>query len=97
MEREQSSAFLHDAPFSKRSDHSVFRHHHHLDAERLRDYLAADARRPDNGTQVLSTLSYTVGFLNMSLGKAIAISLITLPPLIMLIHYVTKRSLASDK
>ncbi|WP_194543147.1 carbohydrate ABC transporter permease [Paenibacillus sp. JZ16] len=52
---------------------------------------------PDNGTQVLSTLSYTVGFLNMSLGKAIAISLITLPPLIMLIHYVTKRSLASDK
>jgi len=52
---------------------------------------------PDNGTQVLSTLSYTVGFLNMSLGKAIAISVITLPPLIMLINYVTKRSLASDK
>lgn len=29
----------------KRSDHSVFRHHHHMDAERLRDYLAADTRR----------------------------------------------------
>ncbi len=51
---------------------------------------------PNNGTQVLSTLSYTVGFLNMNLGKAIAISIITLPPLIMLINYVTKRSLSSD-
>ncbi|WP_270166720.1 carbohydrate ABC transporter permease [Paenibacillus sp. SYP-B4298] len=51
---------------------------------------------PNNGTQVLSTLSYTVGFLNMNLGKAIATSIITLPPLIMLINYVTKRSLSSD-
>ncbi|MDI4645188.1 carbohydrate ABC transporter permease [Cohnella hashimotonis] len=50
---------------------------------------------PDNGTQVLSTLSYTIGFLNMSLGKAIAIAIMTMPPLIMLINYVTKRSLAS--
>jgi len=50
---------------------------------------------PDNGTQVLSTLSYTIGFLNMSLGKAIAISILTMPPLILLINYVTKRSLPS--
>lgn len=50
---------------------------------------------PANGTQVLSTLSYTYGFLNMDLGKAIAISILTLPPLIMLINYVTKRSLSS--
>ncbi len=51
---------------------------------------------PSNGTQVLSTLSYTIGFLNMSLGKAIAIAILTLPPLILLINFVTKRSL-SDK
>ncbi|WP_372632755.1 carbohydrate ABC transporter permease [Cohnella sp.] len=50
---------------------------------------------PDNGTQVLSTLSYTIGFLNMNLGKAIAIAIMTMPPLIMLINYVTKRSLPS--
>lgn len=50
---------------------------------------------PNNGTQVLSTLSYTIGFLNMSLGKAIAIAILTMPPLIMLINYVTKRSLPS--
>jgi len=52
---------------------------------------------PDNGTQVLSTLSYTIGFLNMSLGKAIAIAIMTMPPLILLINYVTKRSLSSKE
>jgi len=52
---------------------------------------------PDNGTQVLSTLSYTIGFLNMSLGKAIAIAIMTMPPLILLINYVTKRSLPSKE
>ncbi|WP_338553032.1 sugar ABC transporter permease [Paenibacillus sp. KS-LC4] len=50
---------------------------------------------PANATQVLSTLSYTIGFLNMSLGKAIAIAIMTMPPLILLINYVTKRSLSS--
>ncbi|WP_240762580.1 carbohydrate ABC transporter permease [Paenibacillus thalictri] len=52
---------------------------------------------PANGTQVLSTLSYTVGFLNLNLGKAIAIAILTMPPLIMLIHFVTKRSLSSKE
>lgn len=52
---------------------------------------------PSNGTQVLSTLSYTIGFLNMSLGKAIAIAILTMPPLIMLINFVTKRSLSSNE
>ncbi|MEK3912954.1 carbohydrate ABC transporter permease [Paenibacillus sp. FSL H7-0331] len=52
---------------------------------------------PSNGTQVLSTLSYTTGFLNLSLGKAIAIAIITMPPLILLINYVTKRSLSSNE
>lgn len=52
---------------------------------------------PSNGTQVLSTLSYTIGFLNMNLGKAIAIAILTMPPLIMLINYVTKRSLSSNE
>ncbi|GBF74168.1 sugar ABC transporter [Paenibacillus sp. 598K] len=51
---------------------------------------------PSNATQVLSTLSYTIGFLNMSLGKAIAIAILTMPPLIMLINYVTKRSLSRE-
>ncbi|MBN2979909.1 MULTISPECIES: carbohydrate ABC transporter permease [Cohnella] len=49
---------------------------------------------PSNGTQLLSTLSYTIGFLNMDLGKAIAISILTLPPLVLLIHFITKRSLS---
>jgi multiple sugar transport system permease protein len=52
---------------------------------------------PSNGTQVLSTLSYTIGFLNMSLGKAIAIAILTMPPLILLINYVTKRSLSNNE
>lgn len=51
---------------------------------------------PSNGTQVVSTLSYTIGFLNLSLGKAIAIAVLTMPPLIMLINFVTKRSLSSN-
>ncbi|WP_245855934.1 carbohydrate ABC transporter permease [Paenibacillus rigui] len=51
---------------------------------------------PSNGTQVLSTLSYTIGFLNMNLGKAIAIAILTMPPLIMLINIVTKRSLSKE-
>lgn len=51
---------------------------------------------PSNGTQVLSTFSYTLGFLNLELGKAIAISVLSIPPLVMLINFVTKRSLSSD-
>ena len=48
---------------------------------------------PANGTQVLSTLSYTCGFLNMNLGKAIAISIFLFPALIVLVHYITKKNM----
>ncbi|MEW8978823.1 MAG: sugar ABC transporter permease [Symbiobacterium sp.] len=52
---------------------------------------------PANATQVFSTYSYTIGFLNMNLGKAIAISVISLPPLIWLINIVTKKTLAANQ
>jgi len=51
---------------------------------------------PANATQVLSTLSYTEGFLNLHIGKAIAIAVVTLPALIWLINYVTRRSLSDS-
>jgi multiple sugar transport system permease protein len=51
---------------------------------------------PSNATQVISTLSYTYGFLNLYLGKAIAISIFAFPPLILLVHYITKKTLDSE-
>lgn len=48
---------------------------------------------PSNGTQILSTLSYTYGFMNMDIGKALAVALISFPPLAVLIHFTTKRML----
>lgn len=51
---------------------------------------------PSNGTQVISTLSYTYGFLNLYLGKAIAISVFSFPPLIALVHFMTKKTLESE-
>jgi multiple sugar transport system permease protein len=48
---------------------------------------------PANGTQVISTLSYTCGFLNLDLSKAIAISIFIFPLLILLVHYTTKKTL----
>ena len=51
---------------------------------------------PSDGTQVISTLSYTYGFLNQYLGKAIAISVFSFPPLILLVHYITKKTLESE-
>ena len=48
---------------------------------------------PSNGTQLLSTLSYTYGFMNMDLGKALAIALVSFPPLAVLVHFSTKKML----
>jgi multiple sugar transport system permease protein len=48
---------------------------------------------PANATQVLSTLSYTVGFQNLDLAKAVAIAVLSIPPLVLLINYVTRRAL----
>jgi multiple sugar transport system permease protein len=50
---------------------------------------------PANATQVLSTFSYTTGFLNQQLGKALAVSIFSLPLMIILINFVTKRTLSS--
>lgn len=51
---------------------------------------------PDNGTQVFSTLSYTYGFLNRDLGLSMAISVITLPILILLVGYAAKKSMSEN-
>ncbi len=52
---------------------------------------------PSNGTQVISTLSYTYGFLNLYLGKAIAISVFSFPPLLALVHFMTKKTLEAER
>lgn len=52
---------------------------------------------PSNGTQVISTLSYTLGFLNLKLGEAITVSIISFPPLIALVYYITKKLLVSEE
>lgn len=49
---------------------------------------------PDNGTQVFSTLAYTYGFLNRELGLSIAISVISLPILILLVGIAAKQSMS---
>jgi multiple sugar transport system permease protein len=51
---------------------------------------------PSNGTQVISTLSYTYGFLNLYLAKAIAVSIFLFPVLILLVHHITKKTLESE-
>jgi multiple sugar transport system permease protein len=51
---------------------------------------------PSNATQVISTYSYVYGFRNFYLGKAIAVSVLTMPFIIMLVNWVTKKTL-SDK
>ncbi len=48
---------------------------------------------PADATQVFSTLSYTEGFQNLDLAKASAIAILSIPPLIVLINYVTKHAL----
>ncbi|WP_228447456.1 carbohydrate ABC transporter permease [Streptomyces paludis] len=48
---------------------------------------------PADATQVFSTLSYTIGFQNLDIAKATTISILSIPPLIVLINYVTKRTL----
>jgi multiple sugar transport system permease protein len=52
---------------------------------------------PANATQVLSTFSYTTGFLNLHLAKALAISIFSMPLMILLINFVTKRTLSSSE
>lgn len=51
---------------------------------------------PSNGTQLISTYSYTQGFLNMNISKSVAAALILLPLLIVFVQMVSKISLKND-
>jgi multiple sugar transport system permease protein len=48
---------------------------------------------PSNATQIFSTLSYTMGFLNMHLGEAIAVSAFTLPIMLVLVVLISRNIL----
>jgi multiple sugar transport system permease protein len=48
---------------------------------------------PADATQVLSTLSYTEGFQNLDIARASAISILSIPLLVLLINSVTRRTL----
>lgn len=48
---------------------------------------------PANRTQIICTYSYVVGFSNFYLGKAIAISILFLPLMLVFVNRVTKRTL----
>jgi multiple sugar transport system permease protein len=45
---------------------------------------------PSNGTQIISTYSYTLGFLNLQLAQAIAVSVAIFPALVLLVLGVTR-------
>jgi multiple sugar transport system permease protein len=51
---------------------------------------------PANSTQVLSTLTYSTAFLNLDLGKAVAISVITVPLLLILVAWTTQTVLRRE-
>lgn len=52
---------------------------------------------PADATQVFSTLSYTMGFQNLDIAKATTVSVLSIPFLILLINYVTKRTLKDQE
>ena len=51
---------------------------------------------PSHATELVSTYSYIEGFLNSNIARSIAASLILVPILIVLAHFVTKTSLKAD-
>lgn len=51
---------------------------------------------PMDATQLITTLSYTIGFKNLYVGKAITISIIAFPFIVLLVHEATKKTLAED-
>ena len=51
---------------------------------------------PSNGTQLISTYSYTQGFLNMNISQSVAAALILLPLLIVFVQMVSKISLKNE-
>ena len=51
---------------------------------------------PSHATELVSTYSYIQGFMNSNIACSIAASLILVPILVVLVHYVTKSSLADE-
>lgn len=51
---------------------------------------------PANSTQIFSTLTYTTAFENLELGKAIAISIVSVPILAVLIGWITRSVLRGN-
>ena len=52
---------------------------------------------PANSTQVFATLTYTEAFLNLELGRAIAISVFSIPILIVLIGWATNQIIGREE
>lgn len=52
---------------------------------------------PSHATELVSTYSYIQGFMNSDIARSIAASLILVPILVVLVHYVTKSSLAEEE
>jgi multiple sugar transport system permease protein len=48
---------------------------------------------PVNATEIISVYSYRVGFMNMDLSKAIAVSILLMPLMMLLVSKVTKQTL----
>ncbi|HIY00900.1 MAG TPA: sugar ABC transporter permease [Candidatus Blautia faecipullorum] len=51
---------------------------------------------PSHATELVSTYSYIQGFMNSDIARSIAASLILVPILVVLVHYVTKSSLSEE-
>lgn len=51
---------------------------------------------PSHATELVSTYSYIQGFMNSDIARSIAASLILVPILVILVHYVTKSSLSDE-
>ena len=52
---------------------------------------------PAFATEIISVYSYRVGFLNLNVPKAVAVSFLFLPLLLVLVNLATKKTLAQDK
>lgn len=51
---------------------------------------------PSHATELVSTYSYIQGFMNSNIAKSVAASLILVPILVVLVHYITKSSLSEE-
>jgi len=51
---------------------------------------------PGNATHIIATYSYLVGFTNRLLGQAIAVTVFTMPFIILLVNFITRLALQED-